>query len=98
MSRSVPIPYFPVPPAQYSQNYLAEVTRAFSVYAQQINTPGPWRATSLTLTDLQTDDVSLEPNAVFQQGGFLKIVLVNAPHVRGSFGTGQVGLVTVVTT
>ena len=56
MSRSVPIPYFPVPPAQYSQNYLAEVTRAFSVYAQQVNTPGPWRATELTLTE-QTGNV-----------------------------------------
>ena len=50
MSRSVPIPYFPLPPEAYEPQYLAEVTRAFSVYAQQMNTPGPWRATSLTLT------------------------------------------------
>lgn len=54
MSRSVPIPYFPVPPQQYDAQYLAEVTRAFSVYAQQVNTPGPWRATSLTLTPTGT--------------------------------------------
>lgn len=50
MSRNVPIPYFPLPPLQYDPQYLAEVTRAFAVYAQQMNTPGPWRATSLTLT------------------------------------------------
>lgn len=50
MSRSVPIPYFPIPPQQYDAQYLAEVTRAFAGYAQQMNTPGPWRATSLTLT------------------------------------------------
>lgn len=50
MSRNVPIPYFPLPPPQYDAQYLAEVTRAFAVYAQQMNTPGPWRATSLTLT------------------------------------------------
>jgi hypothetical protein len=50
MSRSVPIPYFPIPPLDYDAQYLAEVTRAFAVYAQQMNTPGPWRATSLTLT------------------------------------------------
>jgi hypothetical protein len=52
MSRSVPIPYFPVPPSQYSQNYLAEVTRAFSVYVQQSNNPGPLQATTLKLTNL----------------------------------------------
>ena len=50
MSRSVPIPYFPIPPLDYNPQYLAEVTRAFANYAQQMNTPGPWRATSLTLT------------------------------------------------
>lgn len=52
MSRSVPIPYFPLPPQEYAPQYLAEVTRSFSVYALQMNTPGPWRATELTLTDI----------------------------------------------
>ena len=51
MSRNVPIPYFPTPPLVYDRNYHAEVTRAFSVYAQQMNTPGPWRATEVTITD-----------------------------------------------
>jgi hypothetical protein len=51
MSRNVPIPYFPVPPMAYDRNYFSELTRAFSVYAQQMNTPGPWRATELTLTE-----------------------------------------------
>tara|TARA_R110000782_G_scaffold111559_2_gene201329 strand:+ start:430 stop:1494 length:1065 start_codon:yes stop_codon:yes gene_type:complete len=39
-----------VPPAQYDRGYLSEVVRAFSVYANQMATPGPVRATSLTLT------------------------------------------------
>ena len=56
MSRNTLIPYFPVPPAQYDRGYFAELTRAFSVYAQQTNTPGPWRATELTLTE-QTGNV-----------------------------------------
>ena len=34
-----PIPFFPVPPPQYSQQYLAEITRAFSTFAQQITNP-----------------------------------------------------------
>lgn len=50
MSRSTVVPYFPVPPAQYDRAYFAELTRAFSVYVQQVSTPGPWRATELTLT------------------------------------------------
>lgn len=56
MSRNIPIPYFPVPPAQYDRGYFAELTRAFSVYTQQMNTPGLWRATELTLTK-QTGNV-----------------------------------------
>ena len=56
MSRNTPIPYFPVPPAQYERQYFAELTRAFTVYTQQMNTPGPWRATELTLTE-QTGNV-----------------------------------------
>jgi hypothetical protein len=53
MSRNTPIPYFPIPPAQYERGYFAELTRAFTVYTQQMNTPGPWRATELTLTEQQ---------------------------------------------
>ena len=56
MSRSIPIPYFPVPPAQYERQYFAELTRSFSTYALQMNAPGPLRATELTLTE-QTGNV-----------------------------------------
>ena len=55
MSRKVAIPYFPAPPAQYDARYLQEVVRAFSVYVQQMNNPGPLRATELTLTDSGTN-------------------------------------------
>lgn len=50
MAQNLNIPFFPTPPAQYSQAYFAEVTRAFSLFAQQSRVPGPERATSLTLT------------------------------------------------
>lgn len=51
MSRSLNIPYFASPPDQYSRPYFADLTRAFALFAQQMNTPGPWRATELTLTE-----------------------------------------------
>jgi hypothetical protein len=49
MSSNNPVPYFPVPPADYNRNYMAQLVRAFSVFAQQVNNPGPDRATTLTL-------------------------------------------------
>ena len=49
MSSSVPVPYFPTPPQAYDRVYMAQVIRAFAVFAQQVNNPGPIRATTLTL-------------------------------------------------
>jgi len=56
MSRSVNIPYFAEPPVNYDRAYFAQMTRAFALYTQQMNTPGPWRATEITLTE-QTGNV-----------------------------------------
>ncbi len=98
MSRNLILPFFAVPPAQYDQQYFANLTRSFAVYMEQQQNPGEERATRLTLTDLQTDDSGLETGALFQQGGFVKVTLGNTPHVRGSTGTGGVGTVIVVTT
>jgi len=50
MAKNLNIPYFGTPPAQYTAPYFADVTRAFSLFAQQMTVPGPERATSLTLT------------------------------------------------
>ena len=57
MSRRLTRPFFPVPPQQYMQNYFAELVRSFSVYLEQMQNPGDIRGTTLTLTDLQTDNV-----------------------------------------
>lgn len=52
MSKSTSsLPYFPLPPQAYSPQYMREVVRAFSVYLAQQQTPGPLRATSVTITD-----------------------------------------------
>jgi hypothetical protein len=45
-----------------------------------------------------SSDLGLENGALFQQDGFVKITLINKPHVRGSGATGAVGTVTVTTT
>ena len=97
MSRNLILPFFAVPPTQYDQQYFANLTRSFAIYMEQQQNPGEERATRLTLTDLPTDDSGLETGALFQQDGFVKITLINTPHVRGSAGTGGVGSVTVTT-
>lgn len=98
MSRNLVLPYFAVPPAEYDQEYFSNLTRSFATYMQQQQNPGEERATSITLTNLQTDDSGLEVGALFQQDGFVKITQTNVPHARGSSGTGEVGSVTVTTT
>lgn len=52
MSYTSPVPYFPTPPAEYDRVYMAQVIRAFAVFAQQVANPGPLRATTLTLNPL----------------------------------------------
>jgi hypothetical protein len=84
MSRNVPIPFFPSPPQEYSQQYFAQLVRNFSVFAEQSRVPGPERATSLTLTtetgNVDTGILTYNPdedtldlqhlNGVVQQIGF----------------------------
>ena len=97
MSRNLVLPFFPVPPEQYNQQYMEEVMRAFSVYMTQVQNPGEGRNTELVLTNLQLDDQGLEVGAIFKLGttGNLRVVVADIPHVRGNSATGSVGSVTV---
>jgi len=97
VSRNLPLPFLPVPPNEYSQDHFAEVIRALSVYMQNERNPGEGRNTFTVFTDLQTNDVGLEPGSVFNHGGYLKVSELNSPHVQGSSATGTVGSVTVST-
>ena len=97
MAQQVVKPQFPVPPREYDQRYIAEIVRAFSVFLEQIQNPGPARATQITLTALQTNDFGLENGALFQVDGTVKITQANTPHVVGSSSSGDVGTVTVST-
>ena len=97
MSRKLVLPFFPIAPQEYDPNFMSEVIRSFSVFLDQYQNPGDGRNTTLTLTNLQTDDSGLEAGAIFDHGGVLRIPLDYSPYVRGSAGTGSVGEVTVTT-
>lgn len=98
MSRNLNLPFLPIPPSEYSQDYFSEIVRAISVYMQNERNPGEGRNTFTVFTNLQTDDYGLEPGSVFNHGGYLKVSELNTPHVRGSSALGLVGSVTVTTT
>jgi len=65
MSNQVTLPYFPNPPSQYDQRYIAEVVRAFSLYLQQIQNPGTAVFNTLNLLNLPT----YEDNKAATTGG-----------------------------
>lgn len=72
-SRNLAKPYFPLPPQDYSQSYMAELIRQFSVYLQQAQNPGDARHTTLNLTDLQRSADGLATNDVYNDGGLLAL-------------------------
>lgn len=93
-----PPPYFPLPPREYEQSYFTRLVQAFANYLQLQEASGEARATFIVLTHLQEHDQGLEPGALFQQDGFVKITRESAPHVAGVSATTQLGSVTVTTT
>lgn len=98
MTRRVVRPLFPQAPIEYNSAYMASVVQAFSVFLEQIQNPGDLRATTLTLTDLQTNDQGLEIGGLFQVEGIVHIALAYMPYPAGNSATGEVGSVTVTTT
>jgi hypothetical protein len=45
MSQKVIIPFFASAPLEYDRSYIAQITRAFSIFAQQVANPGEGRNT-----------------------------------------------------
>jgi len=95
MSRRLSKPLFPLPPPQYDEQYFAEIVRSFSVFLQQIQNPGDGRFTTITITDLPTNDVGLESGTIFNQDGFLRVSQLDTTFVAGTSGTMSVGSVSV---
>ncbi len=97
MSRNLVLPFFPVAPKDYNQQYLEEVVRSFAVYLEQMQHPGEGLNTMSVFTNLQTDESGLEPGAIFNHDGYVRVPVAHSPYVRGSQATGTVGTVTVST-
>ena len=95
MSRKLVRPQFPIPPREYSPQYMSEVIRQFSILMQQIRNPGDARFAEVTITQLPTNDVGKEKGTLYNHGGFVKVSVLDTSSVAGSSATSSVGTVTV---
>ena len=98
MAQPTIIPYFAAAPFEYDRSYMAQVTRAFSLYAQQMQNPGEGRNTYTVYTNLQQNDYGLEVGTVYRQGNVLYVTLLDTTAPAGVYATALTGTVTVVTT
>jgi hypothetical protein len=69
--------------------------RVFSLFLNQAQNPGDARFTTMTLTNLPTNDVGLEQGSIFNQDGFLRISQLDKTAITGTSATMSVGSVTV---
>jgi len=101
MSRNLTKPFFARPPDEYDPKYMSDLVLSFALYLGQMQNPGEGRHTTLTLTNLQTDDQGLPPGELFNYHdasgmmGFVKIAVADISNLRGNSVTGGVGAVTV---
>ena len=97
MDYRIVFPTFPRPPAEYDQRYFQDLSRSLEALVVAIRTAGEGRQTTIVLTDLQGNDVGLEPGTIFEVSGALRISKANLPYVAGNVATGRVGSVSVTT-
>lgn len=98
MTRKLALPLFPRAPAQYSQQYQADLIRAFNQYLNIAMNPGEGRNTFTVFTNLQTDDFALEPGSVYRDGNVLKVSLLHIAALRGASASTTTSEVTVAIT
>ena len=69
-----PAPRLPEPPAEYNQQYMADLLRAVQFFMEQERNPGELRGTKITLTELPTSASGLETGALYNDSGPVKVV------------------------
>jgi len=69
-----PAPRLPEAPAEYNQQYMADLLRAVQFFMEQERNPGELRGTKITLTELPTSASGLEAGALYNDSGTVKVV------------------------
>ena len=70
-------PSLPLAPNTYDPEHFNQVLRSLNVYFSQLNSTTPIVIDSLTLLALPTSALDQRVGTVYNDGGFLKIVLAN---------------------
>lgn len=94
-SRVLALPQFPLPPSEYSQTYMAEVVRQFTVYLAQQQNPGDARFTQIVLTNLQDNDNGLAEGSVYKHGGVLRVAELHTSAPAGTAASAALGSISV---
>ena len=82
-------PVLPLAPTEYNPEYVNQLIRALNTYLKQVGSTTPIVIDQLTLLALPTSPVGLRPGTVWNNGGYLKIVLSNTIQVT----TGSLSIV-----
>ena len=77
-------PVLPLAPTEYNPEYINQLIRALNLYLKQAGSTTPIVIDQLTLLALPTSPVGQRPGTVWNDGGFLKIVLSNTILVEGA--------------
>ena len=94
---NLPAPRLPDAPAEYSQDYVADLIRSLELFISQERSAGEQRATKMTFTDLPASDTGLEAGALYRMGNDVRISLIDMAVPDGASASGAIGTVTVST-
>lgn len=67
-------PVLPHPPAEYSEQYMADLLRVLTLYFRRVSSPDVMASGQLILTNLPTSAAGLPVGTVWNDAGTLKIV------------------------
>jgi hypothetical protein len=95
MDRRITFPVFGKAPQEYDARYVDALVASLASLMNVLRSPGEGRQTTMTLTDLPTNDYGLEEGALFQVNGAVRTSLLDSPYVEGFGTTCSVGTVAV---
>ena len=72
--KSFASPVLPLPPAEYSAQYLNQIVRTINQYYQQLGSTNPIEVDSILLRNLPTSATGLPVGSVWNNAGVLNIV------------------------
>ena len=80
MSRNLNSPFFPIPPDEYSRDYMSSIVQSFSTFINQVNNPGEGRNTFAVFTNVPTTATGTEPGTVYNDNTTLRLASATAAN------------------